>query len=67
MSNRADPLVVVWPMESSPQGPGRPVEVDTVMVGRAESWEELDLLLLRAGLPADTFVLWRGGGADQWD
>lgn len=67
MSNRTDPLVVVWPMESSPQGAGRPVEVDTVMVGRADSWEELDLLLLQAGLPTDTVVLWRGGGADRWE
>jgi hypothetical protein len=67
MDHRTPPRVVVFPMESGPQGPGRPVQVGSQDVGIAESWDDVDRLLQEHGVPPQAPVLWRGGGADIWE
>jgi hypothetical protein len=59
-------LVVVWAFESGPQGSGRPVTLDSEDIGVAETWDEVDQLLARAGVTADTDVIFRGDEPDYW-
>lgn len=60
--------VTVWPMESGPQGPGRPVEIGDRYVGIAESWTDVDDLLDQAGVPETAAVwTWIGGTGDVWE
>jgi hypothetical protein len=57
----------VGPMESGPGGAGRPVVVDGWVIGIAESWDDVDKILERAGLPQDVTVDWIGGAETVWE
>lgn len=58
--------VIVWPMESGPAGPGRPVEIDGREAGIAQDWADVDRIVAAAGLDPSTPVVWRGGGPNVW-
>ncbi|WP_225447248.1 hypothetical protein [Streptacidiphilus sp. PB12-B1b] len=64
-------LVVVFAVESGPDGPGRPVAVGGTVIGSARNYADVERLIDRAGLAdlvrADpTIVAWRGGDPDRW-
>jgi hypothetical protein len=68
---RSDPdpatRVVVYAMESSLQGPGRPVEIGGQDVGIVQGPDELDDLIDWAGLSFPVRIAWVGGGPDVWE
>ena len=57
----------VGPLESGPAGAGRPVVVNGWVVGIAESSDDVDKILERAGLAEDASVDWIGGDAMAWE
>ena len=67
MTGQTRTAALADPMVSGPRGPGRPVSVEGRVIGIAESWDEVDAILERAGLPEDADVEWVGGDAMAWE
>ena len=66
-----DPIVIVLPPETGPDGTGRRVQLGHNVVALAESLADVEKLLDMAGLTEwfeldPTIVEWRLGGPDDW-
>jgi len=66
-----DPIVIVLPPETGPDGTGRRVQLGHNIVALAESRADVEKLLEMAGLTEwfeldPTIVEWRLGGPDDW-
>jgi len=66
-----DPIVIVLPPETGPDGTGRRVQLGHNVVALAESLADVEKLLDMAGLTEwfeldPTIVEWRGGDPDVW-
>ena len=59
--------VVVWGMESGPQGAGRPVQAGRDDIGIAENLADVFRLIEEAGITTGIDLIWRHGDADTWD
>ena len=66
-----EPLVIVWGVESGPDGTGRRVQIGRNVIAIAESYADVEQLLKMAGLTEwvqldPTIVEWYDGGPAVW-
>ena len=66
-----EPLVIVWGVESGPDGTGRRVQIGRNVIAIAESYADVEQLLKMAGLTEwveldPSIVEWCDGGPSVW-